>query len=243
MNVNDDLNDETPRKWRPNWRKIALIGLPILLVIILLGWWGWASNQNSVENDGKSRQRDLVTLQARVATALSTCLDNSKIASQIAITQTAEVRKTIVDAVSAQYATKDGATSDKVTQVGIRNSFVAMQQRYPQVDTKVWDHLITVATGCRNEVKGEQDHLQQNAGVFDKWRSTGDLIDRQFRREFPTNDLVATNPLTGEVYHGKQAMAFLTRLIITGEAKTAIGNGTMPDQTLFPSAPATSPHK
>jgi hypothetical protein len=239
MNINDDMTDDTPQ--RPhgfNRRKkivIGAIGAAIIALLVAVSLVWWASFQNGVENEGKSQQRDIQTLQAQVGITLSTCLDNSKIASQIAITQTAEVRKTIVDAVSARFEDKHGVSNAAVTKAGIRNSFLVMQERYPQVDIKVWDHLMTVSTGCRDQVAGVQNHLQQYAGVFDKWRLTGGLLDRGIRRKFPSNDLVFINPLTGEVSRGQVALGFLTRQIITGEAKKAIGNGEMPEQSLFPS--------
>ena len=210
-----------------NWMKGHLklvIGLGAL-VGMLLAIVGIASSINSIDNEGFEKQRDVLQQYNIYQTELSTCLDNTNIASQIAVEEYQQVKDVFTAIVGARYG-DEGALSEG-------GAFVsALQEQYPEIDRSLWKQLMTTAVGCRNQVAGVNNELQSVASRFDKWCNTGGLWAKMFRSRYPTDELKVmsfSGPVTGQA-----ALDFLTTPITTSEATNAIRTHEMPTQDLFP---------
>lgn len=219
MNVGSDF------KLKP-WMYGVAAGLVVLMVIFgILNW------QRSVRAEGYEWQNNVKAKYQGVQTELSTCLDNSLQAAQIASQERASLKDVLVGTISARYQGNDGKDVNPANAQLVIN---AVKEAYPQVDNELFRQLMTIATGCRNKVAGTQQDLQAYAARFKSWTKQSDIITGSIREGFPNDDLVVQG-LNGKIT-GKQALEFIAEPIITGSADEASKTKQMPNQQLFPSA-------
>jgi hypothetical protein len=222
----------------------AIVAGFVLLVLVGIGWFAVNQYKLSVENTGRQQQRDIMTLQRQVGLSLSNCLDKTNIASQVANQQYASIKGILQDALSARYTNANGQPTRADSTLGGGAFISSLHEQYPQIDVSTWQKLMVTALGCRDDVYDVQTHLQDNAGIFDKWRQTVDVFNQGIKHEFPTGDLWVVDTASGKKLYANAALDYLTRTIETAEGKKAMSSGTMPDQQLpglSPSSAAPSP--
>jgi hypothetical protein len=223
---------------------ICGLGALFLLLVSLLGI---AQYHRNVEKDGNAYQNNLIALQRQVGIDLSNCLDKTLIANQVSDKQTAAVKNILTAALSARYTDKSGDTASKTSAdaaLGGGSFISALHENYPTIDTGTWKDLMSTATGCRDDVADDQNHLQAYAAQFRTWSQSGNILSHGIRGKYP-NDLLSVtasqNDGTSQTLTGQAALTYLTRTVLTSDAQSAINTGTMPNQnlggtTLTPSA-------
>ncbi len=213
-----------------NWVKkhVPLVVAAAVVVVIGLVTLLWTQ---SVANEGKKQQYDIVQLQTRVETSISTCLDTGRIQAQVAQQEFAALKDVLVNVTAARYEGGDGALSQGGALIS------ALQENYPQIDQSTWRKLSDVIVGCRQDIKDAQDQLQGNVNRFRNWTTGGVFLEPIIRNNFPNELLVTTDRTTGAKLTGKDALDYLSRVISVQDAKEAMKTGTLPDQDLFETTP------
>lgn len=210
----------------------AAIAVLLVLGLIVYGVMSW---HNGIMNTGREKQRDLVTLNRGIETSLSNCLDSGATAAKVVLQQNTSLKDLYVKTAAARYE-NDSAANEAIRGGSM---FSAIRESYPTIDQKTWNDLLTLVVACRKDVKDAQDRLQHDAGEFDKWRTTGGVIERTVRNNFPNDELTATDQ-KGNVLIGDAALKYLTKVISIADAKSAMDTGKMPEQDLF-GKPTTAP--
>lgn len=208
------------------YKLAAAIGALLVVGLIVYGVMSW---HNGISNVGREKQRDIVTMQRGIETALSTCLDSGNVAAKVVMQANATLKDQLVSVAAARY-TDDG---DPTRAQATGGSLISMiQEQYPLIDQAGWNNLQTLVVACRKDVKDAQDLVQFHAGEFDKWRTTGGVIERTVRNNFPNDELTVTT-IKGETLTGLTALKYLTKVISVADAKTAMDTGVTPEQDLF----------
>lgn len=203
-------------------KHIVIIAVAVVSLVVILGTLSWV---NGIDNEGYTKQRAVLQQYNVYQTELSTCLDNTSVASQIATEEYEQVKNVLTSIISARYG-DEGALSEG-------GAFVsALQEQYPEIDRSLWKQLMTVAIGCRNQVAGVNNELQSVAARFETWTNTGGLFAKRFHNRYPTDELKVVG-LTGPL-SGQAALDFLTVPLTTAAATEAIRNHEMPSTDLFP---------
>lgn len=223
-----------------DWLKshVTLVVIAALVIVLGLSTLGFLNWQRGVRQQGYEWQNNVVVKYQKVQTTLSTCLDNSQLSSQIAQQERQSLRDTLTAVVQARYVDANGKAIDVNTQAGQAVIIKVIQEQYPDVSPALFQQLMTIAVGCRNEVAGAQEDLQAFAGRFQTWIKGGNVFDGAIREAFP-NDELQVQGLNGTIT-GKAALRFIAEPILTSDASTASKTKTMPSQTLFPSAAPAS---
>ena len=220
MNIGSDF------KLKP-WMIISAVLVGIVLVGLIMASW-----INSVKNEGFTLQRAVITKYQGVETELSTCLDNSMVAAGVAQKERDTLKDVLIGTASARYQDGSGKAVDPA------NSQIAINvivEAYPQITDELFRQLMTISTGCRNQVKGAQQDLQAYGGRFDTWTQTGPWYEKWLRNDYPDDRLKVTGT-NGSQVTARDALDFIVTPISTGEAKDAVTSKNMPNQQLFPSA-------
>lgn len=215
------------------WLKghIPLVGIIVGVLVVALIALGIAGWMNGIQNDGITRQNEVVSVYNDMKIELSTCLDNSMQAAGIAQQERSTLQDILIGTASARY--KDG-TGPANSQIAI----TAIQEAYPNVSDALFKQLMTIVVGCRNQVAGAQSKLQYIGNGFSTWTQTGGVFEKMVRAQFPDSRLKVIG-IDGHAITGRDALEFITQPILTGDADQASKTHTMPAQTLFPSASAT----
>jgi hypothetical protein len=203
--------------------------IAVVLLIIFLVFMSW---KNGIHNEGFEKQRDVVTLYNNYQTALSTCLDQTNISSQVAAENLEQVKNALTAIVGARYSDEKGALSSDGPIVS------ALVEQYPEIDSSLWQQLMTTAVGCRAQVAGANGQLQHVAAKFDTWTHQGSWYAKAFRNNWPNDELKVVT-LNGGVT-GREALDFIVTPLTTGEAKNALLAHEMPNQDLFPDSGTSS---
>lgn len=205
----------------------TLVGI-LVVGLIALGVAGWV---NGIQNDGITRQNEVVAVYNEMKIELSTCLDNSMQAAGIAQQERSTLQDVLVGTASARYQNGTGPANSQI-------AITAIQEAYPNVSDALFKQLMTIVVGCRNQVAGAQDKLQYVGNGFSTWTQTGGVFEKMVRAQFPDSRLKVIG-IDGRAITGRDALDFIIQPILTGDADQAGKTHTMPAQTLFPSAPAT----
>lgn len=213
---------------------VGVIAAVLVVAIVLVGYLSW---KNSINNEGFRRQREVVQQYNTYQTSLSTCLDNTRISSQVASQEFDQLKNVLTAAVSARYVDAHGQPTTASSALGGGQMISVLQEQYPNIDVSLWKQLMSEATGCRSQVAGVNDKLQFVAASFDTWTHQGSIFSKPVRQNWP-NDELKVMSLQGPIT-GRAALDFLTLPITTGEATQAVQTHTMPSQQLFPSASPT----
>ena len=235
--------------FRTNHRTAFRATIAGIAAVVVLGGGalGVAQYHRGVENQGVQYQNNLVALQRTVGIDLSNCLDKTNIANQVGDKQYKAVKDTLQAALSARYTNADGSPTNADAALGGGKFISALQEQYPQVDTSVWKNVMSVATGCRDDVADDQNHLQAYAAEFKTWTQSGNVLSHGIRGHFPNQLLtvrVDPNNMASQAYTGQQALDYQTRVILTSDAQGAINSGTMPSQNLGdPTAASPTPSR
>lgn len=212
------------------WMAWAAVGL--VLIMVVFGVLNW---QRAVRAEGYEWQNSAKSKYQAVQTQLSTCLDNNLTAAQIAGQERSSLKDVLIGTINARYQDSRGQAVNPANAQLVIN---AVKEAYPQVSDELFRQLMTVATGCRNQVAGAQQDLQAYAGRFKTWTKQGDVITGSIREGFPNDEFVVRG-LNGKIT-GKDALEFVAEPIITGSADEASKTKQMPSQQLFPpSSPTT----
>lgn len=227
--------DSQPQNWLQRNFKMVIGGAAVLVIIgIVIGFLGW---QRAVREEGYTRQINTATLYKAVQTKLSACLDKTMTSVQIADRERTSLKDTLTAVVQARYVDANGNPVDINTAGGQALMIKIVQEAYPTVSNDLFKQLMTIASGCRDEVTGAQLRLQAYAGDFQSWTKGGGPFEGMIREEFP-NDELQVEGLNGTLT-GKAALRFIAEPISTEEAGKAMRTKVMPQQTLFPSASPT----
>jgi hypothetical protein len=222
MNVSSNFK---PKPW------MIITAVVAAVMVFTLAFFNW---QRAARAEGYDWQNGAKAKYQAVQTQLSTCLDNSLQAANIAQQERASLKDVLVGTISARYQDNKGqAVNPANSQLVIS----AVQEAYPQVSNELFKQLMTIATGCRNQVAGAQQDLQAYAARFKTWTKTGNIFVGAIREGFP-NDEFAVQGLNGKLT-GNEALEFVAEPIITGAADEAAKTKQMPNQQLFPSATPT----
>lgn len=210
------------------------IGIAVALVLTLVvPIWIYLSWRQGINNEGNTQQQRIVALERAVETELSTCLDTSRLAANITKEEFESIKDVLTSVAAARYVDADGKSTRAEDTLGGGSFISALQENYPQIDQSSWQRLMDVVVGCRKNVRDDQDRLQLYATEFKTWTQTGGVLGSKIRNNFPNDNLEAYDNLAKRNLTGKEALAYLTRVIKTSEATTAIDTGVMPDQDLF----------
>lgn len=213
------------------WGRWIGIGA-VLFVALVMSGFGVLNWQRAVRAEGEDMQNKTTAKYQAVQTTLSTCLDKSLQAASVAQQERDSLRGVLTDVIKER--SNKGQTAIP-SDAGMVISVVAEQ--YPSISPDLYKQLMTVVTGCRNEVNGTQLDLQAFAARFKSWTKAGSFVDGLIRESYPNDNLVAEGP-NGQL-KGKTALEFMAAPIITDEADAASKNKRMPQQQLFPSASPT----
>lgn len=205
------------------------------LAVVLIIAVSVAFTQNGVINSGNQKEADLNAQYNSNMAYLSNCLDKSKQAVGAANAQNVALGDIITKAVTGRYVIGSSATA--AVQPGTKSLFSAVQEAYPDTSQigQIYQQVLTVVIGCRDDYTNYQVKLQSMIADFQKWR-TGSFTVRQFGGGFPNNNLVASGQTSG------LALIKMTTILAVNAAIQAYDSGQMPDQNLFGSSasPATS---
>lgn len=217
-----------------NWlqRNLRWI-IPVVIAVIVVGGglYGVLSWVNGVQNEGETKQNDIVQLQKNMVNDISKCLDTGAVQAQIVGQEYATMKDILVSVTAARYEGDNASLG----QGGAM--FSALTENYPQISQESWARLSGVIIGCRKDVGDAQEQLQGAITRFKTWSSTGGIFETRIRDDFPTDALTTTNALTSEKLKGEAALEYLGRLITVKDAQKAVQDGTMPDQQFFPTSP------
>lgn len=205
-------------------RHMALVIVAVLVIAVggaALIFFSW---RNSINNEAYGQQRDVFKVYNQYQTALSTCLDQSRIAAQISTEEYDRFKDTVTPIIGARYD-GEALTGDAAVSV--------LVESYPEVDRSLWKQFMSTALGCRANTGDVNDDLQRVAGDFDTWVHQGGVFEKMVRNNWPNDELKVTG-LNG-VLTGQDALDFIVTPLTTGEALNALKTHTMPDQDLFPS--------
>lgn len=211
--------------------KVLIVGALILALVAPI--WIYLSWKQGINNEGNTQQQRIVALERAVETELSTCLDSSRLAANITKEEFESIKDILTSVASARYVDADGKSTVAEGTLGGGSFISALQENYPQIDQSSWQRLMDVVVGCRKDVRDDQDRLQLYATEFKTWTQTGGVFGSKIRNNFPNENLEAYDNLAKRNLTGKEALSYLTRVIKTSEATTAIDTGVMPDQDLF----------
>ncbi len=221
---------QTTGTWvQRHFKWIAIAVAAVLLGGSVISFLNW---QRGVNHEGYEWQNSALAKYQGVQTTLSTCLDNTNMAAQVADRERATIIKGMKEIVAARTANHQEAIP------GDTAVFVnAVAEAYPQISPDLYKQLMTVAVGCRNEVNGAQKDMQAYAGRFKNWTTGGNIFEGMIRNNFPTAELVVEGP--NGILNGKAALESMATPIITKEAGDATKNKEMPTQQL----PSNEPTK
>lgn len=208
-------------------------GAAIIVVVLIVVFISYASWSKNITNDGEGRQERVEQTYKSAQNSLSTCLDQGKTAAQVSEQEFTRLKEILVDVTSARYVDENGNDTDASTALGEGRLFSAVIEAYPTIDQTSFQNLQAVVVGCRDEYQGAQDRLQNEIREFETWFLTDSVFNSHIKGKFPTNELDALNFATGEVLVAEEALAYMDRVILVGDAKTAYNEGELGEQDLF----------
>lgn len=195
----------------------------VAIVLVVLGVLNW---QRAVRAEGYEWQNNSLAKYQGVQTTLSTCLDKSLQGANVAERE----RETLKDTLTDVIAQRSGDSQQAIPgNAGLVIDVVVEQ--YPTVSPDLYAQLMTIVTGCRDEVNGAQRDMQAYAARFNTWTKASDVFTGMIREEFPNDELVVDGP--GGSLTGQRALDFMSRPIIVTAADEASKTKRMPDQDLF----------
>lgn len=212
----------------------------VLVVLVVFGLW-YNNQQTRIKTfaNGYGQEKHLTVLANSVQIDLSNCLDKSAQTAGITQAEYNSLKGTLVSVAMARYQTAGGQPTTASAVAGTGKFFSAVFENNPTIDLSGWKTLVSVVDGCRDDVAGDQKHLQIAVADFQTWtQGGGPIFTHSWRSSFPDNNLVVVDPVTLQKMHGQDALSFLTRVISLSSASQAVHSGVMPEQTLFPSQPA-----
>lgn len=203
---------------------MAVVSALVVLAIVIISVLNW---QRAVRAEGYEWQNNSLAKYQGVQTTLSTCLDKSLQGASVAERE----RSTLKDTLTSIIAQRSGGSQEAIPgNAGLVIDVVVEQ--YPTVSPDLYAQLMTIVTGCRDEVNGAQRDMQAYAARFDTWTKASDVFTGMIREGFPNDELVVEGP-NGSL-SGRQALDFMRKPIIVAAADKASKTKEMPDQTLFP---------
>lgn len=213
-----------------NTSGLVAIGSVVVLVIAGLLVWQYRVSQ---ENEGEALQERVEQIHSSAQNSLSTCLDQGQVAAQVADAEFDRLKEILTDAVSARYVSQDGTATSASEALGGGQLFSAVVESYPEIDQASFQNLQDVVVGCRDEYQGSQDRLFNEIREFETWIQTGGIFSQGIREGFPTDGLEVIDYSTGETVTGQEALNYMSRVIIVGDAREAYAEGELGEQDLF----------
>ena len=212
-----------------NWiqKNKILVGLIGLIVVGGLIALSVISYNYSVRNEGEAYEKRLTQLHSKARASLSTCIDQGNVGAQVTQQEFESLKEILIGVVSARY--EDGGSAEEV--LGGGSMFSAIVESYPTIDQRSWQNLQVIVVGCRDEFQGAQNHLFNEARLYNEWRINDNLFNASIKKEFPSDELTvetAEGTLTGEL-----AYKYIVRVISVEAANTAYENGELEEQDLF----------
>ncbi len=226
---------EKVRNSTPNPRKKLYIILSAIaaLVAVFLSIFSVSAWQRSVESEGRTYQINMTNLYGKVLGDLSTCMNNTAIAANIAKEERQSLMELLAKAVGSRYTSPDGKSVNASDPQGQAYIMRMMQEAYPNVSDALFRQLMAEALGCNKDVRDVQNQLREMIKEFRIWRTKGDPIAGAIRESFPTRELKVES-FRGTLY-GAEAEEFMDTPLMTEGAEEGGKNRRLPTEKPFPS--------
>ncbi len=191
----------------------GLIVLGGILLIILLATW------NNVVNEGNKQQADLSAQYVKNQNSLSICITKINETANVTKAQSEAFTAAMVDTVKGRYQQPG---SSAVPDQG--KLFSAIIENYPELSglNDAFARVYTVIVGCRDNYRGDQDHLLDMLRKFDAWR-TGSLTVKTLGGNFPTDNLIAR--VGDQKYTGQTAKDKMYAIVLAADALKSYQTG------------------
>lgn len=215
------------KKWK--WVMVAVT----LVLAIIITFISVVNYRKGVENEGEAMQERVEQTLQNAQNSLSTCLDQGQVAAQVAVEEYKQLKDILTQVISARYVNPNGEPTSAEEAVGGGSLFSVIVEAYPTISPAIFENLQDVVVGCRDEYQGSQDRLFNEIQVFETWIQTDNFWNQGIKNNFPKDSLETVDFATGEIIHGQEALDYMSRVILVGEAHTAYQDGELPDQDLF----------
>ncbi len=222
---------EPVRQFFKKWRWMLLIGTLVLAVFIT--FVSVVNYRKGIENEGEAMQERVEQIYQSAQNSLSTCLDQGQVAADVAVEEFKQLKDLLTEVIGARYIDNNGQPSSAETALGGGSLFSVIVEAYPTISQASFQNLQDVVVGCRDEYQGAQDRLFNEIRVFETWIQTDNFWNQGIKNNFPKNSLETINFATGETIHGQEALDYISRVILVGDAHAAYEDGQLPDQDLF----------
>lgn len=191
------------------------------VVAVALGAMTAAVAYFHVDNTGNDLQRSIVRLQERMEESVSSCLDAERASAYVSSQESQVVKRVLVNVAMARYENSQVMLAHDGPVVA------ALRTAYPG-NNAAWNTLTDVTVGCRQAAESTRQMLDAAVATFDAWRREGDVFG--IRNNFPTQELKAIDPQTGQLVRGHGALEALSFVISDKGVGSA---GLMPAQSLL----------
>lgn len=224
--MSHDMQDAQPQS---GFRKYKMLIIVLgVVVAVAIAVWAVVSYNIRENNKGETHEQRLSQVYSNSIITLSACLDKGRVAAQVSQEQFNQVEDLLVNTAAARY------TDDSAASAAIEGGqmFSGVAESYPDIDMTTWNNLQTVVVGCRDEFKGSQQRIQQEARVYNEWRVNNNILNTGIKAGFPSDELRVTMP-DGTPLSGMAAYSFITREVTVEDAKAAFQEGELGEQDLF----------
>lgn len=225
--MSQDMQDNTqPQSWlRKNKTPVIVLGALAVVIIVVVSVISYTVSET---NKGETKEQRLSQVYSNSIITLSSCLDKGRVAAQVSEEQFNQVEDLLVNTAAARYTDESAADAA----IGGGQMFSGVAEAYPEVDMTTWNNLQTIVVGCRDEFKGSQQRIQQEARLYNEWRVNNDIFNTWIKAGFPSDELRVTTP-DGTPLSGMNAYSFITREVTVEDARTAFQKGELGEQDLF----------
>lgn len=206
------------------------LGTLLLVVVVGLGIWQY---RKDIENQGEQLQERVEQTYKMAQNSLSTCLDQGRVAAQVADREFEQLKGILAEVVSARYVDEDGNPTGASEALGGGMLFSAVAESYPDIDQTSFQNLQAVAVGCRDEYQGSQDRVFNEVREFETWILTDNIFNQGIKNNFPSDALDVADLSSDEVLVGAAALNYMSRVILVDEAADAYRDGRLDEQDLF----------
>lgn len=203
------------QKLRTTW---AILGSVVALAVCGMAAFVWYVR---IENTGSDMQLRIVGLQQRMEESVSPCLDAGRASTRMSTAEFEPVKRVLVNVAMARYENDRGMLAADGPMVG------RLHGAHPEIGVATWSALTRTVVDCRRAIDNRQRQLRTAVEEFDAWRHGRDVFG--VRSDFPTADLEAIDPRSGQRVRGLQALEALS-FVISGGATNA---GLMPAQSVL----------
>jgi len=216
-----------------------IIGGALGAIVLIFGVI-WISSYFSNKGTAHAKESSLSTSYNNGAQLLSTCINNTNGAAQVAAANAQALDKTLLDVMSRQ----GGATNVDLSgsnASGLNALRPLLVQAYPNLagQTDLFNKVVSIMVGCQNDYSAAQTRVQDVVRDFNTWRG-GAWVSFTGGGSYPDDQLYVAVPGTPRIT-GEEALERMEQPIVNSVAAGAYNSGTYNPSPLFPtpSAPTT----